>query len=350
MSMPGVQMPHWAPPLEERLLQRVEARPGRAARGPRLSRRSRRRPGRPAPGSCRRRRRAARSRRRTRPRRSPPWCRSARGPRAARRAGAACPAVDLDRLAVDREAVGSCGAQSRGRDAQRADRRLGAGASADGRGGAPPTTRRSGATATPRSPPGSAPGVAGRSWIQTPVASCDRRDDGRRPTSIGSSPTPLAPWGAPANGASTRIVVIRGASSDGRDDVRRQPVVEVAAVAQLDLLDRGVADGLQRAALDLALGEDRVDDPADVVGGDDVADVDLACVEVDVDRAPRTPPSRTPGRRRRGRSRRRSRRRDTARTAGRCGRAPCVARVVAARIRERPAGRRLDLRAQPRPP
>ena len=69
----------------------------------------------------------------------------------------------------------------------------------------------------------------------------------------------------------------------GRDDVRRQPVVEVAAVAQLDLLDRRVADRLERAALDLALGEDRVDDPADVVGGDDVADVDLAGVEVDVD-------------------------------------------------------------------
>ena len=69
----------------------------------------------------------------------------------------------------------------------------------------------------------------------------------------------------------------------GRDDVRREAVVEVAAVAQLDLLDRGVADGLQRAALDLALGEDRVDDPADVVGGHDVADVDLAGVEIDLD-------------------------------------------------------------------
>ena len=69
----------------------------------------------------------------------------------------------------------------------------------------------------------------------------------------------------------------------GRDDVGREPVVEVAAVAELDLLDRGVADRLQRAALDLALGQDRVDDLADVVGGDDVADVDLARVEVDVD-------------------------------------------------------------------
>ena len=69
----------------------------------------------------------------------------------------------------------------------------------------------------------------------------------------------------------------------GRDDVRREPVVEVAAVAQLDLLDRRVADRLERAALHLALGEDAVDDPADVVGGDDVADVHLAGVQVDVD-------------------------------------------------------------------
>jgi hypothetical protein len=69
----------------------------------------------------------------------------------------------------------------------------------------------------------------------------------------------------------------------GRDDVRRQSIVEVAAVAQLDLLDRGVADGLERPALDLALGEDRVDDAADVVGGHDVADMHLAGVEIDID-------------------------------------------------------------------
>ena len=60
---------------------------------------------------------------------------------------------------------------------------------------------------------------------------------------------------------------MRGASSDGRDQVGRQPVVEVAAVDELHLLDRRVADRLERAALDLALGEDRMDDAADVVGG-----------------------------------------------------------------------------------
>ena len=47
----------------------------------------------------------------------------------------------------------------------------------------------------------------------------------------------------------------RGCIQRRRDDVRRQTVVEVAAVAKLDLLDRGVADRLERAALDLALGQ-----------------------------------------------------------------------------------------------
>ena len=103
------------------------------------------------------------------------------------------------------------------------------------------------------------------------------------PTSIGSSPTPLAPWGARVERRLDEDRRDARGIERGRDDVRGEPVVEVAAVAQLDLLDRGVADGLQRAALDLALGEDRVDDPADVVGGHDVADVDLAGVEIDLD-------------------------------------------------------------------
>ena len=58
-----------------------------------------------------------------------------------------------------------------------------------------------------------------------------------------------------------------------RDQVGRQPVVEVLPVVQLHLLDRRVADGLQRPALDLALAQDRVDHLADVVDGDHVTDV-----------------------------------------------------------------------------
>ena len=57
-------------------------------------------------------------------------------------------------------------------------------------------------------------GVAGRSWIQTPVASWIAATTAGAPTSIGSSPTPLAPCGAPENGFSTRIERSRGASSE----------------------------------------------------------------------------------------------------------------------------------------
>ena len=56
-------------------------------------------------------------------------------------------------------------------------------------------------------------GVAGRSWIQTPVASWIAATTAGAPTSIGSSPMPLAPCGAPENGFSTRIDWMRGASS-----------------------------------------------------------------------------------------------------------------------------------------
>ena len=47
---------------------------------------------------------------------------------------------------------------------------------------------------------------------------------------------------------------------------------------------------------DLALGEDRVDDAADVIDGHDVADMDLAGVEVDIDaRDARCPAERRVG-------------------------------------------------------
>ena len=92
----------------------------------------------------------------------------------------------------------------------------------------------------------------------------------------------------------------------GRDEVRREAVVEVPPVLELHLLDRRVADRLERAALDLALAQDRVDHLADVVDRDDVDDADLARVEVDLDASPPRPPSRRPGRRRPCTSRRRT--------------------------------------------
>src|SRR4051812_39334720 len=70
------------------------------------------------------------------------------------------------------------------------------------------------AAATPVSAARIRSGLAGRSVIQTPVASAMAATTAGAPTSIGSSPTPLAPCGAAPKGASTRIVVIRGASSE----------------------------------------------------------------------------------------------------------------------------------------
>ena len=93
----GHQHPRRADPalraagLEERGLERVEG-VGRGRQPLDRARSSRPRPGRSGRGTSRRaRRRAARCRRRIRPRRSPPWCRSGRAPRAGRRAGGASP-------------------------------------------------------------------------------------------------------------------------------------------------------------------------------------------------------------------------------------------------------------------
>ena len=48
---------------------------------------------------------------------------------------------------------------------------------------------------------------------------------------------------------------------DGRNDVGGQPIVEVAAVLHLDLLDQRPAQRLERAAFDLPLAQRRVDRP-----------------------------------------------------------------------------------------
>src|SRR4029079_15097466 len=101
--------------------------------------------------------------------------------------------VDLDRRAVDRQAVGR--------------HEISPFAGADSAGRRPATSGRSAIAPRIRS------GVAGRSLIQTPVASAMAATTAGAPTSIGSSPTPFAPCGAPLNGASTRIVEMRGASS-----------------------------------------------------------------------------------------------------------------------------------------
>jgi len=125
--------------------------------------------------------------------------------------------IDLHRGAIDVEPIGhgmkSCGGSvgprsgisspPAGRSSM--DGVLGAGSSIEipGGGGIGPSVM----AARIRS------GVAGRSWIHTPVASWIAATTAGAPTSIGSSPTPLARCGASGKGASTRIEVIRGASS-----------------------------------------------------------------------------------------------------------------------------------------
>ena len=105
--------------------------------------------------------------------------------------------------------------------------------------------------------------VAGRSVIHTPMASWMAATIAGATTSMGSSPTPFAPCGAPA------VRMLEQDRRDprrvhgGRNEVRGQPIVLVAAVDQLELLDRGVAHRLERAALHLALGQHLVDDPPD---------------------------------------------------------------------------------------
>ena len=111
----------------------------------------------------------------------------------------------------------------------------------------------------------------------------DRGDDRRRPNVHRQLSDPLCAVGRPGKGRLDEDRADPRRVEGRRDDVRREAIVEVTPIVQLDLLDRRVADGLQRPALDLALGEDWVDHPTDVVDGDSVANRDLAAVEIDID-------------------------------------------------------------------
>src|SRR4029077_13793225 len=60
----------------------------------------------------------------------------------------------------------------------------------------------------------------------------------------------------------------------GRNEIGRQAVVLVATVLHLDLFDRGPADRLQAAALDLPLRHHRMQCLAAIDGGDQIGDAD----------------------------------------------------------------------------
>ena len=99
----------------------------------------------------------------------------------------------------------------------------------------------------------------------------------------GGSPTPLAPSGACGSGSS-----IERGHDVGHVEERRQQVVGEAGVADPavdldDLLHHGQPQALGDAALDLAEHRQRVERPADVLGGGDLHDLDEAELRVDVD-------------------------------------------------------------------
>ena len=117
------------------------------------------------------------------------------------------------------------------------------------------------------------------------------------------------PWRRAARrstGFSTRIDVDARRVQRGRDQVGRQAVVQVAAVDQLDLLDGRVADRLQRAALDLALGQHRVDRRGPMSSADTTSRTATSPVSRSTSTSATAQPSRRPGTRRRGTSRRRT--------------------------------------------
>ena len=210
------------------------------------------RPGRPGRGSCRRpRRRPGPSRRRTRPRRSPPWTpvrpRSRRSTSSSRRPPGAATSTGCP-LTVKRtdELARTAGPSVTGAV----------------------TTRHPG------------PAVASRFVLERP----ERREDARRRRRQLRDPgarrvvdrvdhgggADVHRQLAEALRAMRRVgerrlqemCLDRGGIERRRDQVGRQAVVAVSPVDDPHLLDRGVADGLQRAALDLAGGEQRVHDRA----------------------------------------------------------------------------------------
>ncbi len=134
-------------------------------------------------------------------------------------------------------------------------------------------------------------GVAGSSVTQTPTASWMASMTAGATTSMGSSPTPLAPCGRAAEGLLDEDGRDARRIERGGDEVGGQPVVEIATVLHLHLLDGGIADRLERPAFDLTLGQDGMDDTADIIGRDDAAHVDLAGIQIDVHLGDRAGPA-----------------------------------------------------------
>ena len=100
---------------------------------------------------------------------------------------------------------------------------------------------------------------------------------------FGVSPMPLIWYGPTPLSESRSTVFSGGMSRDRRDLVVAEGERGHAPVLDAQLLHQRVADALDEAAVDLPLVADRVDDLADVVGGGEVEQLDLARLRVDRD-------------------------------------------------------------------
>ena len=230
---------------------------------------------------------------RRRRRRCPPRPASWRSTSERRRAD---PAVDLARE------VGAAGEHGSARPARaaRAPRR-------------PLPASRSGAHASASS---TRSRVRGSAAARRPVACANAFAIAAAVGTIGGSPSPLAPtFGRFASGDVREVDHDLGHVGDRRDLVVVEVRVDRNARRRVDdeLLRERERHPLQDAALDLARGGERVDDPPDVVDGDDPLDAHLAEAGIDRDlrdlAAERVDDEAVRVRRRASRSRRSSRRR-----------------------------------------
>ena len=122
-------------------------------------------------------------------------------------------------------------------------------------------------------------GVSGRPAARRPVACANALAIAAAVGTIGGSPSPFAPrFGRFASGPVDEVDDDLGHVGDRRHLVVVEMAVHGDPGRRVDeqLLGERVADALDDAALDLARRRERVDDPPDVVDGDDALDRDDA--------------------------------------------------------------------------
>ena len=99
------------------------------------------------------------------------------------------------------------------------------------------------------------------------------------------SPMPFTPIGLVGEGVCWKVERMPGTEFCARDRIVEQRAGEQLSAVGIvtDLLVQGLRNALYHAAVDLALGQKRIDDDADVIDRDIVEDVDSAGLRVDFD-------------------------------------------------------------------